>query len=170
MTKLLFPFFLALVLLSGCNKNDQDVKFEMAYERNFTIPAGLNTFQTHYIYLRDIPIGTYLSNNNVQASDLMAINPGAARLSTIFTGLTDYSFIRDVSIKIFTDDETNAREIFWRPDIPLNTGEDLDVFATLIDAKQFLGNTKFNVFIKLNIRAVPQQTIDTKFRFSFLAK
>lgn len=167
--KKILPFLLVIFLCSGC-KDDPNILFEMAYERSFTIPAGLNTFQTHYFYLRDIPLGNYLSSNGVTASELMAINPGAARLTTIDQGLSDYSFIRNVSIQIFTDDEANAREIFWRPEIPLNTGERLDVFATLIDAKQFFENTKFNVFVKLQLQAVPQQTIDTRFQFSFLAK
>lgn len=168
--KKILPFLLIALLFSNCDKNDPDILFEMAYERSFTIPAGLNVFQTHYILLENISIGSYLSANNVTADELNAINPGSARLSTVFSGLTDYSFIRNVSIEIFTDDEANAREIFWRPEVPLNAGEDLDIIPTLIDAKQFLGNTKFNVYVILNLRAVPQQTVETKFKFSFLAK
>ena len=96
---------LAIIIITGCNKNDADVKFEMAYEREFTIPAGLNVFDTHYFPIRDISIGSYLAANNVTAADLVAINPGSARLSTKFSGLAEYDFIRDVSIVIFTDDE-----------------------------------------------------------------
>jgi hypothetical protein len=161
---------LAIVIITGCNKNDEDVKFEMAYEREFTIPAGLNVFETHYFPIRDISVGSYFTANNVTAADLIAINPGSARLSTKFSGLAEYDFIRDVSIVIFTDDEDNNKEVFWRPSVPLNQGEDLDVFATLVDAKQYFENTKFNLYVKLNLQAVPQQTVETRFTFSFLAK
>ncbi len=168
--KKFFPFILAIFVLSGCRKNDPEVRFEMAYERELTIPAGLNVFETHYFYLRNVNLGSYLSSNNVTASELIAINPGSARMSTIFSGLSNYSFIRDVSVMIYTDDESNAREVFWRPNVPLNTGEDLDIIPTLIDAKQFFENTRFNIIVKLNLQAVPQQTVETRFRFSFLAK
>ncbi|MFT5165033.1 MAG: hypothetical protein ACI8P3_000257 [Saprospiraceae bacterium] len=168
--KNIFFLALAVILLSSCSKNDQDVRFEMVYEREFTIPAGLNVFDTHYFPIRDISIGSYLTANNVTAADLIAINPGSARLSTKFTGLAEYDFIRDVSIVIFTDDENNNKEVFWRPSVPLNQGEDLDIFATLVDAKQYFEGTKFNLYVKLNLQAVPQQTVETRFTFSFLAK
>ena len=168
--KNIFLLSLTIILLTDCNKNDPDVKFEMVYEREFSIPAGLNVFETHYFPISNVSIGSYFSANNVMASDLVAINPGSARLSTKFSGLAEYDFIRDVSIVIFTDDETNFKEVFWRPNVPLNTGEDLDVFATLVDAKQYFQNTRFNLFVKLNLQAVPQQTVETRFTFSFLAK
>ena len=168
--KNVFLLLLAIILLTDCNKNDPDVKFEMVYEREFTIPAGLNVFETHYFPITNISVGSYFSANNVTPADLVAINPGSARLSTKFSGLGEYDFIRDVSIVIFTDDETNNKEVFWRPNVPLNTREDLDVFATLVDAKQYFQNSKFNLYVKLNLQAVPQQTIETRFTFSFLAK
>jgi len=167
--KKIFPFLLVLFFFTDCKK-DPEILFEMAYERDFVIPAGLNTFQTHTIYLQNISIGSYLSNNNVDPADLAAINPGAARISTIFSGISDYSFIRNVSIKIFTTDENNAREVFWRPTVPLNTGEDLDIIPTLIDAKQFFENNRFTLAVKFELQAVPQQTVESKLRFSFLAK
>lgn len=168
--KKLLPFVLLIVLFSNCKDDGPEIRFEMAYEREIAIPAGLNVFETHYFYLRNISVGSYLSANGVDAADLIAINPGSARLSTIFAGLSDYSFIRDVSVLIYTDDESNAREAFWRPNVPLNTGEDLDVIPTLIDAKQFFDDPTFNIIVKLNLQAVPQQTVETRFRFSFLAK
>lgn len=165
----IIPLLLAVFIISACNKNDE-VLFEMAYEREFTIPAGLNTLETHYFYLDNISIGDYLSANNVSPSDLRAINPGTARMSTIFSGIGDYRFIQDVSVEIFTDDETQSKEIFWLPIVQNNVREDLDIFATLVDAKQYFEHTKFNIFVKLRLKAVPQQTIETRFRFSFFAK
>lgn len=165
----LFFLCLGLLLMISCDEGPE-IRFEMAYERDFTIPAGLNNFETHYFYLRDIPIGTYLSSNGVTAEELISINPGSARLSTIFSGLGNYSIIRDVSIQIFTDDESLASEAFWRSTVPDNTGEDLDVIPTLIDAKRFLGGDRFNLFVKINLKGVPPQSLETKLRFSFLAK
>ncbi len=167
--KYIIPLLIGVFLFSGCKK-DPDILFEMAYERDFTIPAGLNTFESHYFYLRDINVGSYLTSNNVTASDLAAINPGTARMSTIFPGLTNYSFIREVSIRLYTDDEEDYREVYWRTQITPNQGEDLDIFATLVDLRQYFESTKFNMIIKLNLQGVPQQTVETKFRFSFLAK
>lgn len=158
------------LLFSNCNKNDNDVKFEMAYEREFTIPAGLNAFETHYFVIRDVQIGSYLTANNVSAADLISINPGRARLTSKFSGFADYSFIREVIVQIFTDDENDAREVFFRTAVPLNTGESLDILPGLADVKDYFGNTKFNLFVILNLQAVPQQTIETRFTFSFLAK
>ena len=84
--KKFFPFFLVIFLFTGC-KDEPDILFEMVYERDFNIPAGLNTFETHYVYLRDISLGSYFTSNNVDPSALLAINPGSARMSTIFSGI-----------------------------------------------------------------------------------
>lgn len=169
MKKLLPLLFILPLFLSNCKKEDKAL-FEMAYTRDFVIPAGLNPFDTHYFILRDIPIGTYFTANNINPSDLNSINPKAARITNIFAGSGNYDIIQEISIKIFTDDENLAREIFWRDAIPPNTGDELDIIPTLIDAKPFLENSKFNLQIRLDLLAAPQQTLETRLRFSFDAK
>lgn len=167
--KKLFPILLSIILLTTC-KNDDAVLFEMAYQAEFTIPAGINPFERHYFYIRDIPVGTYLSANGVTADELKAINPGVARLSTIFSGGGQYDFIREVSIRIYTDDEDNWKEVFWRNQVPLNQGEDLDVFGTLIDARPYFENQRFNIIVVMDLQGAPQQTTETRLTFNFQAK
>ena len=167
--KKLFPLLFVTLLFANCKEEDT-VLFEMAYQAEFTIPAGINPFERHYFYIRDIPVGSYLSANGVTADDLQSINPGTARLSTIFSGTSSYEFIREVSIRIYTDDEDNWKEVFWRNQIPLNQGEDLDVFGTLIDARHYFGNQRLNIIVVMDLQGAPQQTTETRLTFNFQAK
>lgn len=161
-------FILFAILIVSCKK-DEDILFDLPYVREFSIPAGLNTFDAHYFRLENIPIGNYLSSNNVTATDLAAIRPGNARISSIFSGLGDYSFIFEISVRMYTEDENNYKEIFYRDNIPLNTGEDLDLIPTLVDVRDFMGNTRFNLLVRLELSGVPPASLDTRLNFNFKA-
>ncbi len=168
--KKILPLLLMLSLLvSNCQKEEKAL-FELAYTEDFVIPAGLNPFDTHYFVLRDIPIGTYFTANNVDPSDLNSINPKSARLTNIFAGSGNYDFIQELSVRMYTDNENDWKEIFWRDAIPLNNGDELDIIPTLVDAKPYMQNTKFNIEIQMRLRAAPQSNLETRFRFAFDAK
>lgn len=167
--KQILLFLCVGILFSGCKNND-DYLFEMAYQTTFTIPAGINSFETHYFVIRDIPIGNYLNANNLTVADLASINPGACRMSTIFSGSSDYDFIFNISIEIFEDDQESGREVFFRDNVPLNTGEDLDLLPSLIDVSDNYEDGRFSLRVGMLLRNPPQQTVETRLNFSFLAK
>ncbi len=168
--KKILPFLLILPLfLSNCKK-EEPILFEMVYAEDFTIQAGLNPFDTHYFYLENIPIGTYLSSRNLTADMLSSINPRAGSIVNVFSGSASYDFIRDVSVRIYTDDENNYKETFYYDNVPENTGDNLGVIPSLVDAKTYLNGQTFNIVIRLNFRRSPLQNIETQLRFSFGAK
>ena len=161
---LILPFF-----ISNCNK-EEPILFEMVYAENFVIEAGLNPFDTHYFRLLNVPIGTYMSSRNLTADLLQEINPREASFVNAFTGGGAYDFIRDVSVRIYTDDENVYKEIFYYDNVPENTGDNLGVIPSLVDAKTFFGGPTFNITIRLNFRQAPMQNIESQFRFSFGAR
>ncbi len=168
--KKIFPIFLILpFLFSNCKKEDP-VLFEMLYIENFTIPAGINPFDAHYFRIENIPVGTYLSSRNLTTDMLNSINPRAASFVNVFAGTASYDLIRDVIVRIYTDDENNYKELFYRKPVPEDTGDNLGIIPSLGDAKDFLSGTSFNIIIRLNFRRPPIQNIDTRFQFTLGAK
>jgi hypothetical protein len=166
----ILPLLLILPLfLSNCKKEDP-ILFEMVYAEDFVIQAGLNPFDTHYFRLKDIQVGTYLSSRNLTADIMNAINPKAANFINVFAGTAEYDFIRDISIRIYTDDENDYKEIFFYDIVPQNTGDNLGIIPSLVDAKSFLNEPTFNILIRLNLRRSPLQNIETQLRFSFGVK
>lgn len=169
MKKILPILFILPLFISNCKKDDS-VLFEMLYAENFTIPAGINPFDTHYFVLKDIPVGTYLSSRNLTADMLNSIEGRAATLINIFAGSGSYDFIQEVSIRIYADDENDWKETFWHFNVPENTGDNLGVPPVTGDVKSYLGGTTFNIVVQLKLRRTPVQSIDTELRFSFGAK
>ena len=169
MKKILSILLILPLLFSNCKKEDP-ILFEMVYAENFTIPAGINPFDTHYFRIKNIPIGTYLSSRNLTTDMLNSINPRAANFVNVFAGTASYDLIRDVSVRIYTDDENNFKELFYYDLVPENTGDNLGIIPSLVDTKDFLNDTHFNIIIRLNFRQPPVQNIETRLRFSLGVK
>ena len=165
--KNILPILLILPLFISNCKKEEPVLFEMLYAENFTIPAGINPFDTHYFRIKDIPVGTYLSSRNLTADQMNSIKPRAANLLNVLAGSAAYDFIQEVSVRIYTDNENDWKEIFWHFSVPEETGDNLGIPPTLEDARSYLGGTTFNIIIQLKLRRAPLQSIESQFRFSF---
>lgn len=169
MHRILF-LFLATILFSNCGK-DETILFSMPYQDSFEIPAGLNTIDNHYFVLENIPTNkTSLFNaNNVTDEDIVTINPESCRLTAVFN--SEYGFLFDVSVRMYTDDPLDYKEIFYRENIPENTGSQLDLIPTLVNVRDFMMEETFNVEIVLIRPRVPSpEFIDTIVKFEFAAK
>ena len=169
MKRLLPILFILPLFISNCKKEDP-ILFEMLYSEDFTIPAGLNPVDAHYFRIENIPVGTYLSARGLTADMLGSITSKEGNFVNIFSGSASYSFIREVSIRIYSDDENDWKEIFWHFNVPQDTGDSLGLPPSLDDIKEYLNGSTFNLIIKLDLRGPPVQNIDTQFRFSFGAK
>ncbi len=169
--KKLLPFLLVLpIFISDCKKDDP-VLFEMLYANDFVIPAGLNPFDTHYFTLKDIPVGTYLSSRNLTTDMLTRIEPRAANFINIFAGTATYDFIREISVRIYTDDENDSREAFYHFQVPQNAGDNLPIIPNdALDARPYFNGNTFNILIRLDLRQTTMQNIETQLRFSFGAR
>ncbi len=168
--KKILPILLILPLfISNCKKSDP-ILFEMVYAEDFVIPAGLNPFDAHYFVLKDIPVGTYLSARNLTADMLNSITPKAANFVNAFAGTAGYDFIREISVRIYKDNENDWKEIFYHFNVPENTEDNLGIIPSLEDVKSYLNGQTYNIIVKLDLRRAPLQNIETQFRFSFGAK
>lgn len=162
---LLFP-----LIVSSCGKDDI-ILFEMEYTEDFEIQAGLNSFETHHFLIKDISTNY---NNLLQTFDqtdsqVSNINPQNARLDALFSSAT-YDIIREISVRIYKDDVTNYKEIFYIENVPLNTGGDLNLIPTLVDVRDILSGDSFNIDIAIQFRQAPAQFIESRFIFDFLVK
>lgn len=158
------------LLLTNCKK-EENVLFRMEYNETFEIKAGLNTFETHHFLIqnRNTNINSYLAGYGGDASELMAINPRSARLETLFSNAT-YDIVLDVSVRIYEDDPNDYKEIFYREDVPLNTGATLDLIPTLVDVKEMMTEDRYNIDVAFLFRNPPPEFIESRLTFDFFVK
>jgi len=143
----------------------------MRYQRDFEIPAGLGVFDTHVFELNGIQSNkaAFLTANGVLEEDITEIIPQNAQLSVNFANV-EFLFVREVIVEIFTRDEIRGREIFFREEIPQNTGIRINLIPSLPDVKDLILQDEFNIRIEMKLRDISPQFIETRFDFEFFAK
>ena len=170
LTKLL-PIAALLLLFTNCGKNDEEVLFTIPYQLNFSTPAGLNTLETHYYEINNIPsrIDSVLVARGISKEDITSVSPKSAELSSLFAD-GEYGFIREVSVDIFETGSTYYQEVYFHPQVPQNTGSTLDLAGTLVDAKERVTSEKFNIRVGLMLRNFAPQSMENTLRFTFAIK
>lgn len=155
---------LSAVFVLSCKKTAEIPGFDLFYQRDFNIPAGIGIFDVHHFYIRNIPtqFQEYLLRNNVQEGDITQILTTKAGLEGVF-GDSDYSFIEQVSVRAFDEnDPNNFLEIAYRQPVPLEPGNVLPLIPSLADSKRFFKATRVSLDIALNIRKTTVQEMETR--------
>lgn len=160
------------LLITNCNK-DEGGLFDVPLQVEFSIPAGLSTFETHYLIIEDIPstVANLIDQNGLSPKDITSINPKAATISSVFGNQT-YDLFRNVSVEIFKagSDPTRGLEAFYRDPVPQNAGDDLSLIGTLINAKDYLLEDRFSLRIRMEMRYIPQQFVESRLNFEFIVR
>jgi len=157
------------ILFSTC-KGD-GLGFNMTYQRDFEIPAGLGVFDTHVFELNGIPTNkaAFLSTSGANESDITAILPREAELSINFANV-DFVFVGEVIVEIFNQEDFVGTEVFYRDEIPLNTGRAITLFASLPEIGRYLTGDEFNIRVELRLRDISPQFLDARLDFQFFAR
>lgn len=167
---LIYTVFLAsLFLFMGCKKDPVN-RFDMIYpELYFTIPAGLDPFRIHFIEIRDIPFNKqfYFNQQGVSNPEAVVIQPKSARISSIF-GDFDYDFIDRISILIADAERPDHYfEVYFRDPLPLRVGPFLDLIPTLLDIHQIVKSDRFNLRLRIQLRATTPAFIESRLDYIF---
>ena len=174
MKKILFLTAFLSVFLSFACKNKY-AGFNMVYRKDLpkAIPTGASTALSHYFVIENIRpnFKTSADQNAVSTIDVKKILPKAFRLTARY-GDAEFAFIRDITVNIFPHGDLLKKvEVFYRIDVPLNTGTILDLNAGVADMKTILSDDTqtYDLEIKMNFRTTPPITIETITDFSFFA-
>lgn len=162
-----YIYWLLLVVFLGCG-SDENQLFDIDMEADFTIAPGLNTFDTHYFILRDVPtrIQSYLQVNNSGA--ISEILPRRAEITAPFDNI-DFAIVQEISIwAISSQDNTLKKEIFYQDRINLNEQKDLRLFSSLSEVKDIFLNDYVDLEVRLRFRAFTPTQIDSKLIMNFI--
>lgn len=171
----LFFFFLLPLCLFNCNPDDNlTVAFEMEYPNlTFEIPAGLNTVESHFFVVNDIPTNKDFFFGNVAEADIQTIVPAFARISSLDGNQVDYDFLFEISVRICASGTSIncTREIFWRDQIPVNIGSSVNLIPNDIDVKEILTGETFTIeVVLLRMVSPPPSFINTRVELGFEAR
>ena len=175
-----FIHFLSIFLLFACNSDDLELAFRMEYpNRLFEIRAGLNPFESHYFIQTDIATNKDFFFGDYTTADITEISPLFARITSMEGTSINYGFIEEVSVRICSEQiytqndaiEKCTREIFYRDDIPINTGSEFELIPNGLNVKSLLTQADFGIVVVLRrLRDFPPTSINTRLDMGFQAR
>lgn len=147
--------------------------FDIAYRQNFPreIPAGLSTIDAHIFVFDNVSsnIDTKYAVHNVTDADITKIVPRSARISARFDD-ADFIFVNRVFVYVYPVGEPNKKiEVFYREDVPVNTGTGINLNGGIADVKSIVGRDKYTIEVRLEVRGQPGRNIEAVFDYGFFA-
>lgn len=168
--KILLLLFGSGLMGFSCNKDDQIPGFDLMYQQDFIIPAGIGVFDVHHFQIDDIPTRYQqsLDLHGVADSVVTGILTAQATLGGVF-GDADFSFVDQVSLRVYNKSNPNDYiEIAYRLPVPLDPGNTLPLIPSLADAKRFLKASRFSLDVVFWLRNTTQD--ETSVRLSLTMK
>ena len=165
---ILFGFGLCL---ASCKKEEDPFLFRMEYDQIISLPPGLNTVETYTFVIRDLPTNfqPLLSAHGVTVESVGSVKPGSIRLADELNQL-DFNRFEKVSLLASTGDFKNEKEIGYQETIPLNSSNQLQLFPTLVDARDIFSQNTFNLRLKIKLRNFLTSTSKVRMRISMHAR
>lgn len=161
---LLFFTGIALFGFSCSKSNDQVPGFDLVYQREFIIPAGIGVFDVHHFQMKNIP-SRYLQSLDQQGKtdeEITGVLTAEAVMGGIF-GDANFNFIEQVSLRIYDESDPNDWiEIAYRDPVPLEPGNSLPLAPSLADAKRFVKNSRFSLDLVLWLNRTTQDETQTR--------
>lgn len=153
---ILYPiilFILMSVLNSGCLKGVDEL-YAMQLPVELDIPAGLNTLETHFFTIRNIPTryDSFRDANGFEDDEIGQIIAGNATLTTQFNNV-DLDFVHGVEIHLINPlDPSKRSEAFFLEFEEFGTKTEIRLIPSLPNLAAFIKNGNMDLELQLNLR------------------
>lgn len=161
--------FTLVITVAACSK-EATYLYEVPLEAEFVIPSGLNTIETHYFIIKDVPtyFTQFANDRGVDTSSITNIQSARGLLRGTFQN-NDYSFISRIAINIVSHKNPNRiKEMFYMDFVPLNTNEELRMLSSTTELRNILNEEFVDVQVAINVRDFTTTNIPTRLRFSYV--
>lgn len=164
MKKIVYLFVLLALGLS-CHKDDGLAPgFDMVFQREFSIPAGIGVLDVHHFQLKNIPSNweQYLSQHGKTAAEISGVITSQTSVGGVF-GDVDMSVVDRISVRAYDDSNPDDYvEIAYRDPAPLDSGNILPLIPSLANAKRFFSNPRFSIDVVIWLRRTTQDQSDVR--------
>ncbi|MCK6695262.1 MAG: hypothetical protein L6Q97_24570 [Thermoanaerobaculia bacterium] len=160
-----------LLLFCRCNKEDEAPGFDMLFQQELTIPAGIGGVLTHHFYLKNISTryDALLSQFGKQDGDITRIVTSRAAIAGIF-GDADFSIVEEAILRVYQEsDPTGFIEVAYRYPTPIDPSNNLDLIPGLADSKRIMSQDRFSIDLALRLRYSTTEEIPTRLTLQFKA-
>ncbi len=139
-------------MFSSCQKGGEEV-FLFNIEREFNIPTSLNTIETHFFQLKNVPtfFEQRLTQYGLTSERVSTINPGNGFLTAKFKDV-DWTFVREVEIDVVSRvDNNNRAQVFYIRSPDYNDRSKVGMFNTFADVSEILLEDTVDLEVRIKI-------------------
>lgn len=167
-------FILIVFLLSICSllwrcSPENNQLYDVRLEAPFTIPAGLNTIETHYFYVRNVPTlySFWAKSNGIDTSDINSVLSSGGQIESAFQSI-DFELINRVSVYAVSQNDPNfKREILYLDFVPVDIGNELRLLASTTQLKEIMQDELIDIEIRINLRQFTPTNINANLLFGY---
>lgn len=165
-----YIFFFAIMITSMQCQKQKEILFEMKFEHQFLVPAGLNNVETHVFTVNNIAsqLKFKMEQNNLTMDDIESINATVASLEGAFNEI-DYSTFARVIVELLPTDRSKRYEAFYQENIPFNQKSPLQLFGSLTNLTPIFEESKYNLDLALTFRTPTVQSQEHILKYSIVA-
>ena len=142
--------------VSACDTGNKET---FSFRCYVTIPAGLNPILTHNFEIQQIP--------GMDISQIEDAIPSQIRLYVEY-GEPTIDFVRDAFFIASTD--STLTEIGYHINAPITNSRFLDLYPSIADIRNHIGQSFFQMTLKLNLRSAPITETYVRIDFSVLSR
>lgn len=169
MKKYLFIFLLGVsALFSSCADNVEPIFF-VTVDRDFDIPGNLNTIETHFFELKNVPVNLdqNLSVYNMTEDQVVNINPADATLTSSFNNV-DWTFIQRIEVYAVSRlDNSKKQRMFNSTEPDFTNRSQLVMFNSFVDVKDTFKEGLIDLEVRIKTRAFVPGNIRANLTFSY---
>ncbi|MFZ1749302.1 MAG: hypothetical protein WAU01_03890 [Saprospiraceae bacterium] len=157
-----------IIVFTSCDK-ETIVRYEVPIDAEFDIPTGLNTVETHYFIIRNVP--TYYKQNadikGVDTSSIINVVASRGLVKSKFQEV-DFDFVERVSIyAVSQKDPTIKREMYYLDFVPLTTRAELRMLSSTTSLRDLLKEEFIDLEVRLNVRSFTRSNIRARIEFGY---
>ena len=160
-------FYLAICLLlmvqTSCKK-DENYIHEIDTFFDVDIPAGLNTIQSHFFIVENVPtfINGLYDGSSFTEDDVVRVVGATANFRTTFSNL-DLDFIERVRVHALDpNDHSIRKEIFYLDVIPFGNKSDIDLIPSIVNVAPYFSNDLVDLELMVDFRGFAPAEIDAR--------
>lgn len=169
MRKFIYIYAIGIITLFSSCEDSADPLFFVNVERTFEIPGNLNTIETHFFELKNIPVllDQNLAAFNRTEDDIVAINPADAQITSAFNDI-DWTFIQRIEVfAVSRVDNNNRVRMFHSNEPDFGNRSQLGMFNSFVDVQEIFKEGLIDLEVRIKTRAFVPGNINAELNFSY---
>ncbi len=157
--------------MAGCKKEDNTPGFDLIYQEEFALPAGIGPFVTHHFYLQNLNTryAALLDQYGKTDGDVTRILTLQASLIGIF-GDANFNIVEEASLRVYQESDPNGFiEAAYRFPTPIDPSNTLDLIPSLADTKRIMNQDRFSIDLALRLRGTTVDEIPVRLNLQMKA-